>query len=99
MNVGFGRRCCRQSGGEGKSRFDGSPGVLLLQFRCYLISIALIFGFSTTGNSEIVMLPFPTVVVNVRSTAMFGPPAAAAGSKFQTTVWPFIAILNTLWPA
>ena len=48
--------------------------------RAYLISIALIFGLLITGSSRIFTCPVEATV-NCRSTAMFGPPAAAHGSK------------------
>ena len=48
--------------------------------------------------SDIVTVPPVTVTGYVRSAALFGPPPATHGSKFDSTVVPLIAILKTRFP-
>ena len=44
------------------------------------------------------LFPALAVTVNVRSTAIFAPPAAALMSKFVSTVVPLMATLNSRCP-
>src|ERR1051326_1182451 len=59
---------------------------------------ALVSNAVVTPVKSILSWPLDTLLVNVRTLALFAPPAAAKISKLLSTCWPWMETLKSRWP-